>query len=76
LSALTGPRSSIGVPVTSKTRPITPSPTGIEIGPPLSTTCSPRLRPSVPAIEIVRTIRSPMCCCTSSVSDTGSFWTL
>ena len=31
-SALTGPRSSTGLPVTLKTRPITPSPTGTEIG--------------------------------------------
>ena len=33
---MTGPRSSTGFPVTSNTRPMTPSPTGIDIGPPVS----------------------------------------
>ena len=35
-------------------RPITPSPTGIEIGPPRSVTLTPRLSPSVPDMEIAR----------------------
>ena len=74
-SALTGPRSSTGFPVTSNTRPMTPSPTGTEIGPPVSVTSQPRLRPSVPDIEIVRTQLSPRCCWTSRVSLTGCFWT-
>ena len=42
---MTGPRSSTGCPVTSNTRPITPSPTGIEIGPPLSVTVEAALEP-------------------------------
>ena len=50
---------------------MTPSPTGMEIGPPVSVTATPRLRPSVPDIATVRTQLSPRCCCTSSVSDTG-----
>ena len=63
-------------PVTSSTRPMTPGPTGIVIGPPLSLTSKPRLSPSVPDIEMVRTQRSPRCCCTSSVSVTGWSWTV
>jgi hypothetical protein len=59
------------LPVTSNTRPITPSPTGIEMGLPVSLTVTPRVSPSVPDIEIVRTQLSPRCCCTSSVSLTG-----
>ena len=50
---------------------MTPGPTGMLIGPPLSVTLKPRFSPSVPDIEMVRTHRSPRCCCTSSVSVTG-----
>jgi hypothetical protein len=70
-SAFTGPRSSTGSPVTSNTRPITPSPTGTEIGAPVSWTRTPRRKPSVPDIEIARTQLSPRCCWTSRVSFTG-----
>ena len=34
-------------------------PTGIEIGPPVSTTTLPLTRPSVPSIAMVRTVFSP-----------------
>ena len=53
-------------PVTLNTRPSVTSPTGTEIGPPLSVTSAPRTMPSVGFIEIERTMPSPMCCATSS----------
>ena len=42
--------------------------TGIVIGSPVSVTSTPRFRPSVADMEIVRIQLSPKCCWTSSVS--------
>ncbi len=50
------------------TWPLVTSPTGTEIGPPVSRTATPRTMPSVGFIEIARTRLSPMCCATSRVS--------
>src|SRR3954452_16662236 len=44
------------------------SPTGTEIGPPVSPTSAPRTRPSVGCMEMVRTTLSPRCWATSRVS--------
>ena len=52
-------------------RPSTPSPTGTEIGAPVSFTSLPRLRPSASDMATARTQPSPRCCCTSSVSWAG-----
>jgi hypothetical protein len=49
-------------------RPSVASPTGTVIGPPVSTTSSPRARPSVASMAIARTRPSPTCCCTSATS--------
>src|SRR5262245_50150521 len=65
-SALTGPASSIGSPMTLIMRPRVPAPTGTLIGAPVSVTSWPRTRPSVVSIEMVRTVDSPRCCATSS----------
>ena len=62
-----GPRSSIGRPSTSMTRPSTPAPTGTEIPAPVLRTFMPRCRPSAEPIAIVRTMPSPSCCSTSKV---------
>src|SRR5690606_35029472 len=51
-----------------KTWPLTMSPTGTEIGLPESVTVAPRTRPSVGCMEMVRTMLSPRCWATSSVS--------
>ena len=48
LSVLTGPRSSIGSPVTLRIRPRVAAPTGMVMGAPVSVTLKPRTRPSVP----------------------------
>ena len=48
-----------------------PSPTGTEIGAPVSTTSVPRARPSVESIATARTRSSPRCCCTSATSVRG-----
>src|SRR5437870_3291241 len=61
----TGPRSSTGSPITLRIRPRVSGPTGIMIGPPVSTTSAPRTSPSVVSIAIVRTVFSPRCCATS-----------
>src|SRR5580658_4399409 len=66
LSALIGPASSTGSPMTFMMRPSVPSPTGTSIGWPVSVTSWPRTRPSVASIAIVRTVDSPRCCATSS----------
>src|SRR3954467_12679401 len=50
------------------TCPLVTSPTGTEIGPPVSRTSAPRTRPSVGCIEMVRTTLSPRCWATSRVS--------
>src|SRR3712207_6199900 len=64
----TGPASSTGWPTTFMMRPSVPSPTGTEIGPPVSPTAWPRTRPSVVSIAMVRTVFSPRCWATSSTS--------
>src|SRR5215831_7283939 len=61
----TGPRSSTGSPTTLRIRPKVSGPTGIVIGPPVSTTWVPRTSPSVVSIATVRTVFSPSCCATS-----------
>ena len=66
-SVLTGPRSSMGRPSTSITRPSVPGPTGTEMGAPVPFTFMPRRRPSDEPIAIVRTMPSPSCCSTSKV---------
>src|SRR5580692_4478429 len=65
-SALMGPASSTGSPMTFMMRPSVPSPTGTSIGSPVSVTSWPRTKPSVASIAIVRTVDSPRCCATSS----------
>ena len=54
-------------PSALKTCPLVTSPTGTEIGPPVSVTVAPRTRPSVGCIEMALTVLSPMCWATSSV---------
>src|ERR1700704_5036739 len=63
---LTGPASSTGSPTTLMMRPSVSSPTGTEMGSPVSVTSWPRTSPSVVSIEMVRTVDSPRCCATSS----------
>ena len=55
-------------PRTLNTCPLVTSPTGTSIGAPVLVTSAPRTMPSVGCIEIARTMLSPMCCSTSSVS--------
>ena len=62
----TGPRSSIGSPMTFMMRPSVSGPTGTVIGAPVSLTSLPRTSPSVASIAMVRTVLSPRCCATSS----------
>jgi hypothetical protein len=64
---VTGPASSIGLPMTLRMRPSTPAPTGIEIAAPVFFTWAPRTRPSVESIATQRTIFSPRCWATSIV---------
>src|SRR5882672_6468613 len=66
LSAVTGPSSSTGSPITLMMRPSVPAPTGTIIGAPVSLTSWPRTRPSVVSMAMVRTVDSPRCCATSS----------
>ena len=54
-------------PVTLNTWPLVTSPTGTEIGAPVSVTCAPRTRPSVGLSAMARTSESPRCWATSSV---------
>src|SRR5438552_2629870 len=67
-SALIGPASSTGSPITFMMRPSVPVPTGTVIGPPVSETSWPRTRPSAVSIAMVRTVDSPRCCATSSTT--------
>src|ERR1700712_943616 len=53
-------------PSALNTWPLVTSPTGTEIGPPVSRTSAPRTRPSVGWSEMARTMPSPMCWATSS----------
>src|SRR6267378_80092 len=62
----TGPRSSTGSPITFRIRPSVSGPTGMAIGLPVSTAFSPRTRPSVVSMAMVRTSDSPRCWATSS----------
>src|SRR4029077_9707336 len=64
--ALTGPASSTGSPTTLMMRPRHSSPTGTEIGCPVSVTSCPRTSPSEVSIATGRTVDSPRCCATSS----------
>src|SRR4051812_46481079 len=61
----TSPAWSIGSPSRLKMRPRVMSPTGTVIGPPVSITSVPRLRPSVVSMATARTRSSPRCCWTS-----------
>src|SRR4051812_17880733 len=63
---------SIASPSRLKMRPRVASPTGTVIGPPVSTTRSPRWTPSVASIATARTRSSPRCCCTSQTSCVAS----
>src|SRR5271165_714361 len=80
LTAVTGPCSSIGSPMTLRMRPRVPGPTGTLIGPPVSTTSCPRTMPSVLSMAMQRTVRSPSSCATSSTSvrlsilQVSAFW--
>ena len=58
-SVSTGPRSSIGSPMTLIMRPRVPGPTGTLIGEPTSTTFWPRTNRSVESMAIVRTVFWP-----------------
>jgi hypothetical protein len=49
-------------------RPSVTSPTGTEIGAPVSITCIPRVMPSVGFIATARTRFSPRCCSTSATT--------
>src|ERR1700756_2819988 len=62
----TAPRSSTGSPMTFRMRPSVSGPTGMAMGPPVSTAFSPRTRPSVVSMATVRTSDSPRCWATSS----------
>ena len=53
-------------------RPSVISPTGTEIGAPVSVTSVPRARPSVVSIATARTRSSPRCCWTSQTSSSSS----
>ena len=57
-----------GSPRTLKSRPRQGSPTGTEIGAPVSTATAPRRRPSVVSIARQRTQLFPRCCWTSTIS--------
>ena len=59
--------TSIGTPRALKTWPLVTSPTGTEIGAPVSCTGAPRTRPSVGFSEMARTVLSPMWPATSRV---------
>src|SRR5262249_11509914 len=61
-------------PMTLMMRPSVPSPTGTEIGCPVSATSWPRTRPSVESMAIVRTEFSPRCWATSRMSRWSRFF--
>ena len=56
LVCCTGPISSTGSPITLSTRPSVPSPTGTEMGPPVSVAFIPRTMPSVGSMLTQRTL--------------------
>ena len=55
-------------PTTFNTRPRICGPTGMVTGRPVETTFMPLCNPSVLSMAMVRTVSSPMCCCTSTMS--------
>ncbi len=59
---------STGSPSTFQRRPSVTLPTGTLMGAPVSTTSTPRGRPSVESIATARTRSSPRCCWTSAIS--------
>ena len=59
---------SIESPTTFIRRPLICVPIGMVMGPPSGCTFIPLCRPSVLSIATVRTVFSPMCCCTSTIS--------
>src|SRR6185369_6502857 len=73
-SVSTGPRSSIGSPMTLRIRPSVRGPTGTRICEPVSVTSWPRVRPSVASIAMVRTVFSPRCWATSRTSRFSPFF--
>ena len=68
-----GPRSSIGSPMTLMMRPRVSGPTGTLIGSPVSMISTPRCRPSVESMAMVRTEFSPRCWATSMTSSLPAF---
>ena len=66
ISMVEGSASSTS-PVTFQTWPLVMSPTGTEIGAPVSRTSAPRCMPSVGFSAMQRTMLSPMCSATSMV---------
>ena len=60
-------------PVTFMTRPLICAPVGIVMGAKVLVTSRPLCRPSVLSIATVRTVSSPMCCCTSRTRVLPSF---
>jgi hypothetical protein len=56
-----GPLSSIGSPMTFIILPKVSGPTGTIIGPPVSLTGYPLIKPSVESKAIVLTLESPRC---------------
>ncbi len=64
-SVSTGPRLSIGSPSRLNTRPSVSLPTGTVTAEPVSTTSTPRRRPSVEPRATARTLPPPRCCWTS-----------
>src|SRR3954462_8281120 len=69
-SALIGPASSIGSPMTFMMRPRQAGPTGTVMGLPVSKTSWPRTRPSVVSMAMARTAFSPKCWATSNTRRT------
>ena len=55
-------------PITFIMRPFICEPLGIVIGLPVWITSNPLFSPSVLSIATVRTVSSPICCCTSTTS--------
>ena len=59
---------SMASPTTFMTLPRICAPTGMVMGFPVETTFMPRCSPSVLSMAMVRTVSSPMCCCTSTIN--------
>ena len=67
-SRLNGLMPSMASPVTFINRPFTCSPVGILMGDPKAIASMPLRSPSVVSIATVRTVFSPICCCTSTIN--------